>query len=152
MGRADQFIETAPEYVPLVKRLLGRTWLVDRLSTALRLSQSAGRGLEFVTSDGELLTADGTLIIGPRLVAAGMMSRRSELRACHEQAAELEKQLAHYAAIHARLDQERAEQESLVSSSVAACTDLAGETGRLSASHLGQPRQAREPDSRAPTN
>ena len=126
MGRADQFIETAPEYVPLVKRLLGRTWLVDRLSTALRLSQSAGRGLEFVTSDGELLTADGTLIIGPRLVAAGLMSRRSELRACHEQAVELEQQLAHYTAIHAQLDQERAAQEALVSSSITARAELMG--------------------------
>jgi chromosome segregation protein len=124
MGRADQFIETAPEYVPLVKRLLGRTWLVDRLSTAMRLSQSAGRGLEFVTSDGELLAADGTLILGPRILAAGIMSRRSELRACNEQAAELERQLDHFAQIHARLDQERAEQESLVSSSVTACREF----------------------------
>ncbi len=109
-----------------MKRLLGRTWLVDRLSTALRLAQSAGRGLEFVTSDGELLTADGTLIIGPRLVAAGIMSRRSELRACHEQALELEQQLVHYAAIHAQLDRERAGQETLLSSSVTACAELVG--------------------------
>jgi chromosome segregation protein len=125
MGRADQFIETAPEYVPLVKRLLGRTWLVDRLTTALRLSHSAGRGLEFVTSDGELLSVDGTLIIGPRLAAAGIMSRRSELRSCHEQVAELEKQLIDVGATCTRFEQERAEQESLVSSSVAAATDLA---------------------------
>ena len=53
-----------PEFRPLAKRLLGRTWLVDRMSTALRLSQTAGRGLEFVTSDGELLAADGTIVIG----------------------------------------------------------------------------------------
>ena len=66
MGRADRFVETAVEYQPLVRRLLGRTWLVDRLSTALRLSQSTGRGLEFVTSDGEFLAADGALIVGPR--------------------------------------------------------------------------------------
>ena len=47
-----------------------------------------GRGLEFVTSDGELIAADGTLIVGPRQAATGMLSRRSELRACHEQANE----------------------------------------------------------------
>ena len=54
MGRADRFVECSPEVVPLARRLLGRTWLVDRLATALRLAQTAGRGLEFVTSDGEL--------------------------------------------------------------------------------------------------
>jgi hypothetical protein len=69
--------------VSLSRRLLGRTWLVDRLSTALRIAQTSGRGLEFVTSDGELLTSDGTLIVGPRQAATGMLSRRSELRDCH---------------------------------------------------------------------
>ncbi len=34
-----------PNIQSLARRLLGRTWLVDRLSTALRLSQTAGRGL-----------------------------------------------------------------------------------------------------------
>jgi chromosome segregation protein len=126
MGRADRFVEASPEFVPLVKRLLSRTWLVDRLSTALRLSQTTGRGLEFVTSDGELLAADGTLVIGPRMAAAGIMSRRSELRACKEQVVDLEKQLSHYAANHGRLEQERAQQEALVASSVTAYSDMAG--------------------------
>ncbi|MCI0333777.1 MAG: chromosome segregation protein SMC [Planctomycetes bacterium] len=126
MGRADRFVECGPEIAPLSRRLLGRTWLVDRLSTALRLFQTTGRGLEFVTSDGELLTADGTLIVGPRQAAAGVLSRRSELRACHEQVAELEKQLAHQAAIHSRLDQDRNEQEANVASSVTAYTAIAG--------------------------
>jgi chromosome segregation protein len=127
MGRADQFVESAPEHRALVKRLLGRTWLVDRLSTALQLSQSAGRGLEFVTSDGELLAADGTLVIGSRLAAAGIMSRRSELRACHEKAAELDNQIEHSAALYNKLDQERAQQEAIVASSAAACSRLAAE-------------------------
>ena len=113
MGRADRFIESAAEYQPLARRLLGRTWLVDRLSTALRLSQTAGRGLEFVTSDGELLAADGTLIVGPRQAATGMLSRRSELRACHEQATDLEQQLATQATAYSQLDSERARQEEL---------------------------------------
>jgi chromosome segregation protein len=126
MGRADGYVESAVEYQPLAKRLLGRTWLVDRLATALRLFQTTGRGLEFVTSDGEFLAADGTLIVGPRQAAAGMLSRRSELRACHEQARDLESQLADQAATFSRLDKERAEQESLVASSVSAYTAAAG--------------------------
>ncbi len=126
MGRADRFIESAAEYQVLARRLLGRTWLVDRLSTALRLAQSVGRGLEFVTSDGELVAADGTVIVGPRQAATGMLSRRSELRACHDQANDLEQQLAAQAAAYAQLDNERARQEELVATSVAAYTAAAG--------------------------
>ncbi|MEX0642919.1 MAG: chromosome segregation protein SMC [Pirellulales bacterium] len=124
MGRADRFVETAPQFAPLARRLLGRTWLVDRLSTALRLSQSGGRGLDFVTSDGELLAADGTLVVGPRRAVTGMLSRRSELRACHQQVVELEKQLAHYESLHERLDQDRLRQEALVASSTGAHSEL----------------------------
>jgi chromosome segregation protein len=125
MGRADQFVESAIEFTPLVKRLLGRTWLVDRLTTALRLAESAGRGLAFVTSDGELLAADGTLVIGYRSAAAGIMSRRSELRSCHEQVSELESQLSQCTAVHVRMDEERAQQEAIVVSSVSTCGELA---------------------------
>ncbi|MEX0613559.1 MAG: chromosome segregation protein SMC [Pirellulales bacterium] len=126
MGRADRFVESSPEIEPLVRRLLGHTWLVDRLATALRLSRSSGRGLEFVTSDGELLAADGTLIIGPRQAAAGILSRRSELRACHEQVAELEKELARQVELHGRLDDERGQQEGQLAASQAASTAAAG--------------------------
>jgi chromosome segregation protein len=126
MGRADRFVESAPEIEPLVRRLLGRTWLVDCLATALRLAQTAGRGLEFVTSDGELLAADGTLIIGPRQAATGMLSRRSELRACHEQVTQFEQQLSRQADVRDRLDNERIHQEGQVAASMAAYKAAAG--------------------------
>ena len=142
MGRADRFIESAAEYQPLARRLLGRTWLVDRMATALRLAQSVGRGLEFVTSDGELISADGTVVVGPRQANTGVLSRRSELRACHEQAGVLEQQLADQAATCSQLEIERARQEGLVASSVAAFTAASGElaechrTATASASQL----------------
>jgi chromosome segregation protein len=129
MGRADRFVEAATNVAPLARRLLGRTWLVDRLSTALRLSQTTGRGLDFVTSDGELLAADGTLVVGPRQAAASILSRRSELRACHEQVRELEQQLAHHAAICARLESERIAAETNSASLVATYTASAGKLG-----------------------
>ncbi|MCC7474668.1 MAG: chromosome segregation protein SMC [Pirellulales bacterium] len=132
MGRADRFVESAPEHHGLARRLLGRTWLVDRLATALRLVQTVGRGLEFVTGDGELVASDGTLIVGPRQAATGVLSRRSELRACHEQAAELEQQLATHAEEVARLDSQRTLQERLVAESVSAYTTA---TGKLTECH-----------------
>jgi chromosome segregation protein len=124
MGRADRFVESAPQYAPLVRRLLGRTWLVDRLATALRLTATVGRGLSFVTSDGELLAADGTLVVGPRQAVTGMLSRRSELRACHEQVVELERQTAQLEANLARLSNDTAEQEAVAASARKAAAEL----------------------------
>ena len=92
LGRASGFVETDVDLVPLAQQLLGRTWLVDSLQTAVRLTGSVGRGLNFVTSDGQLLGADGRLIVGPRLASAGLITRASELRAGHDQLAELERQ------------------------------------------------------------
>ena len=90
LGRADRFVETQPRYVPLARRLLGRTWIVETLAHALELSRAAGRGLNFVTLSGDLLEADGTLVVGPRQAAAGLISRRSQLRALKGQLTELE--------------------------------------------------------------
>ena len=82
IGRADRFVRTAAEYAPLVRHLLSRTWIVEDFATALELSESpAGRGLQFITVGGELLDADGSRSIGPLQSAAGLISRRSELRA-----------------------------------------------------------------------
>ena len=38
VGRADRFVETQPQYAPLVARLLGRTWIVEKLEHALQLA------------------------------------------------------------------------------------------------------------------
>ncbi len=89
LGRADEFVETAPEFAVLAKRLLGKSWIVESLAHALTLAESAGRGLHFVTRSGELVAADGTLFVGPRHAAAGLISRRSELRVLKRQIAEL---------------------------------------------------------------
>ncbi len=145
MGRADQFVETGSEFLPLVERLLGRTWFVDRLSTALRLAQTAGRGLAFVTSDGELLTAEGTLVVGPRQASAGLLSRRSEIRACHQQLSELEQQLAQQHALHTRLEQERAALDGQLVTISAKSTEIATQLAdhrQQTAAARGQHEQA----------
>jgi chromosome segregation protein len=89
MGRADSFVEASEDLTPMVRRLLGRHWLVDSLVSALRLSNGPGRGLNFITVAGEVLLADGTLTVGPRHNIAGLLSRRSELRALREQIEEM---------------------------------------------------------------
>ena len=81
VGRADRFVEAALELAPLVRRLLGSTWIVENLNHALALSQGAGRGANFVTLAGESLSADGAVVVGQRHASGGLISRRSELRA-----------------------------------------------------------------------
>ncbi|TWT88590.1 Chromosome partition protein Smc [Pseudobythopirellula maris] len=83
MGRADQFVEAPEPLEAMVVALLGRTWFVDTLATAVRLASHAGRGLSFVTHKGERLGADGVLSVGPRGDASGALSRRKELAELH---------------------------------------------------------------------
>ena len=80
LGRADRFVQTQPKFAPLVERLLGRTWVVETLAQAMELAENCPEGLNFVTLAGELLQADGTLMVGPRHGATGLITRRSELR------------------------------------------------------------------------
>jgi chromosome segregation protein len=88
-GRADHYVDAPRELAGLLRRLLGRTWIVDRLADALTLARGIGRGASFVTLNGETLGADGTFSIGPKQAGAGLISRRSELRALKEQSAGL---------------------------------------------------------------
>ena len=90
IGRADRFVECEPALKPLLERLLGRTWFVKKLEHAFALAQSDGAGLTFVTAAGDLLEPDGTLAVGPRNAASGLISRRSQLRALGIQLAEME--------------------------------------------------------------
>ncbi|MEX0818364.1 MAG: chromosome segregation protein SMC [Pirellulaceae bacterium] len=85
IGRADQLVTCNVLFEPIKQRLLGDTWFVESLSIALALSTTAGRGCRFVTSNGELVEPDGAIIIGPKLSAMGLVSRRSELRDLHAQ-------------------------------------------------------------------
>ncbi|NLE36721.1 MAG: chromosome segregation protein SMC [Pirellulaceae bacterium] len=93
LGRADRFVESEPRCAPLVRRLLGRTWVVENLADALRLAESAPRGLRFVTLAGELIEADGSIAAGPSHVAVGLIARRSELRQLASQQTALEEEL-----------------------------------------------------------
>jgi chromosome segregation protein len=93
MGRADQFVEIAPDLSPLARRLLGRHWFVDSLRTAFELAIGLGRGLNFVTVVGEVLAADGTLTVGPRQSSTGLLSRRSELRALVDEIRDMEQKI-----------------------------------------------------------
>ena len=89
-GRADQFVETDPQYATLARRLLGRTWFVETLAHAKALYRESDGRTNFLTVAGEYLAADGTLIVGPLHGMSGLISRRSELRTLSDQLTRIE--------------------------------------------------------------
>ena len=91
--RAD-FLVRSPESIPrLAEQLLCDTWIVDSLPTALSLSTSEGRGCRFVTLQGELLEADGTLFAGTVRSETALVSRKSELRRLKTDLGRLERRI-----------------------------------------------------------
>ncbi len=78
--RADQLASLKTALPGLAEALLGTTWVVDTLDTALRLANGDGCGCRFVTLQGELLEDDGTLFAGTVRSETALLTRRSELR------------------------------------------------------------------------
>ena len=96
IGRADRLVRAREPFRPLLTHLLGDTWFVQMLVDALALSKTVGRGLRFVTTKGEVLQADGTLLIGPAQASLGLISRRSELRALQRDRLDLQGRIAQF--------------------------------------------------------
>ncbi len=144
IGRAAQLVEAAGDFQPLVERLLGTTWLVERLSHALTLSRTVGQGCAFVTRDGELLAADGTLHVGPRHATTGLVSRRSELRALRKLIDELELGIAQNAAICEHLAEQsqlaEREQQQAAQAQLAAQQALIEHRGKIQAAEQQRAR------------
>jgi chromosome segregation protein len=114
VARADRCVETEPRFAALAERLLGRTWIVETLARAWALAAGPGRGCHFVTLSGEHLSADGTLVVGSRQVAAGIISRRSQLRSLRGQLADMQQKIVDLETRASQLGQLIAEQEQQV--------------------------------------
>lgn len=130
IGRADRLVRYEPEHETLVRHLLSSTWVVDSLSSALKLRKLGGRDLRFVTEKGEILEIDGASILGPTASATGLISRRSELEAAAEeiehytfQISDNEKEIRRLAVLVEQQDSELGRAEQVERGLV---TDLAG--------------------------
>jgi chromosome segregation protein len=95
IGRADRLVQVEPPYVPFIRQLLGGTWVVKTLADALELhgKYANAEKVRFVTLDGEIVEADGALVVGPKSITSGLVSRRSELRALKRELIRLEEQI-----------------------------------------------------------
>ena len=130
LGRADRFVQTQPQFLPLARKLLGGTWIVEKLGHALELAESTGGRVSFVTLAGELLRADGTLSVGPRHASTGLISRRSELRVLEQQLAELQTKIRQQQTAVEQLEQtitQQAQQVETIAEGRQRAADVLGE-------------------------
>ena len=81
-------------YDRLMRHLLDRTVVVETLEDGQRLSEILPVGHRFVTPTGQVLEADGRVLVGPSGTRAGLVSRQSQLTNLDQQLAENEQRLA----------------------------------------------------------
>ena len=93
IGRADQLVQAKDEHREFVSKLLGGTWLVKKLSDALHLRGNRSDAVRYVTLEGEVVEANGAIVIGSRTSVTGIVSRRSELRAIYRELQRLKSEL-----------------------------------------------------------
>lgn len=96
IGRADRLVQVEPPYASFIRQLLGGTWVVKTLADALELhgNHANAEKVRFVTLDGEIVESDGALVVGPKSVTSGLVSRRSELRALKRELIRLDEQIS----------------------------------------------------------
>jgi chromosome segregation protein len=131
-----------PRMADLPSRLLGRTLIVRDLDVARTLAACLA-DCRFVTLQGELLEADGTLTVGTHHAETGILSRKSELRELREQAAGLDRAIAETDRDLADLRELLARQEGRAQNQQQEI-DVLGEQLTDLRSRMGQHRQRRE--------
>lgn len=101
IDRADRLAIALPGFEPILAQLLGNTWIVETLADAVRLRSEGVANCRFVARGGQRLDMDGTLVVGASRGAAGLISRRTELRGLesdigvyHRQIEEAEEEVA----------------------------------------------------------
>ncbi len=94
LGRAADLVRYSPELEPVIRHLLGATWVVKDLPTALRLSNNGGARARFVTLDGDRVDPSGVILGGEPLPRAGIISRKSELEEIEREMRTLSETLA----------------------------------------------------------
>ena len=94
LGRADALARSPQSLPDLAARLLADTWVVETLSDAMRWHAAVAGRCRFVTLQGELIEADGTLFAGTVRNESALLSRKSELRRLKNELHRLEHEIA----------------------------------------------------------
>ncbi len=127
LGRADRMTRFDDAYEPLIRFMLGTTWFVDTLSTALELSHFRGAGLRFVTAECQLVDSDGSITLGSLQTGLGLVSRRSEMQSAREEIKHVEANIVESTSSVANAQALIAKTESLLRTKDAAAHSTAKE-------------------------
>jgi len=79
-GKVIDFVRYDNKYASLVWKLLGKAIVVDSVDAAVALAKNTPGGYRFVTLRGELVSEDGSIVLGPLGKTAGLISRKSRIR------------------------------------------------------------------------
>lgn len=120
---AVDWVRVPAECEKLARHLLGRTFIVESIDDARRLSQMCPPGTRFVTLEGIVWDSDGRIALGSLGAGTGLISRRSELRELQDRIAEVESRIAELTAQLAAADGEAARLDALLSSLTQAVHD-----------------------------
>lgn len=93
VARAMDWVTCAEEHGVLAEHLLGRVFIVETLAHALRLATDALSGCVFVTLTGQTVAANGRLAFDVTTAAAGLISRKAEIRQLQGEVDEVEARL-----------------------------------------------------------
>ncbi|MCA8993641.1 MAG: chromosome segregation protein SMC [Planctomycetaceae bacterium] len=91
IARADEVVAEFEGAAGLARRILGDTWIVDGLDVARALMSELTEPCQFVTQEGELLTADGKVFLGTMPHESSIVSRKSELRQLRNEIHQIER-------------------------------------------------------------
>lgn len=80
VARAIELVRFSDDHEALAQQLFGKTIVVKTLDVAVAMSALDVSGHRFVTLAGEVVEPNGCITLGPASAAAGLVSRRSELR------------------------------------------------------------------------
>ncbi len=94
LGWAAKRVRYDARYEAAVLWTLGHVGLTETLADAVRLAEKAPRGYRFISRDGQIIEAGGTLTLGKGKPGTGLISRRSELRQINVDLGGLEAQIA----------------------------------------------------------
>jgi len=94
IGHALELVAYEQQYGPAVKHLLGDTYVVQDLDTAVEIARDSSHRVQLATLGGDVLDTSGPISGGSAQEQSGLLSRKNELRALGTEIAELDSHLA----------------------------------------------------------
>ncbi|MDD6685609.1 MAG: chromosome segregation protein SMC [Lachnospiraceae bacterium] len=94
LGKADELVSCDPVYRGVVRRLLGRTVVVDQIDHAIAVGRRYHQSVRMVTLEGELLSPGGSMTGGSFRYNSNLLGRRREIEELEKSVRQLKTEMA----------------------------------------------------------